>query len=78
MPYPRLSPFAAWWRLVTQVFAELGKFQSASYRRTTLPLCEKLAEQGGEFTDASAQPWVTLLWTAPSLSLAFGGARQPC
>eukprot|EP00959_Pyramimonas_sp_CCMP1952_P271089 5667645-Pyramimonas_sp.AAC.1 len=32
MPYPRLSPFAAWWRLVTQVFTELGKFQSASYR----------------------------------------------
>eukprot|EP00959_Pyramimonas_sp_CCMP1952_P240280 5021219-Pyramimonas_sp.AAC.1 len=23
-PYPRLSPFATWWRLVTQVYTELG------------------------------------------------------
>eukprot|EP00959_Pyramimonas_sp_CCMP1952_P428567 8976432-Pyramimonas_sp.AAC.1 len=52
MPYPRLSPFATWWRLVTQAFTELGKFQSASHRRATLSLCVKLAGQGAKFTDA--------------------------
>eukprot|EP00959_Pyramimonas_sp_CCMP1952_P259476 5425143-Pyramimonas_sp.AAC.1 len=43
MPRPRLSPFATWWRLVVQVFSELGKFQSASRRRATLSLADKLA-----------------------------------